>query len=180
MCPDREILSAYSDNELDSVLSETIASHIEECSACRRELVGFQSLSGVLTSRSRDEETVEEAARMRVWRGIMRRRDKRSYLPPVLRYLRMPLPVLLLVAVLSMGLGAGGSVLLVHRRAAVAEAPMPEIPAEVTIESMDELLAYLKRSEKGINITIELPEEPLFIVVGEPQLLRAAEYRRGE
>ena len=110
----------------------------------------------------------------------MRRRDKRSYLPPVLRYFRMPLPALLLVAVLSMGLGAGGSVLLIQRGAPLAEAPMPEIPDEVNIESMDELLAYLKRSEKGINITIELPEEPLFIVVGEPQLLRAAEYRRGE
>lgn len=180
MCPDSEIVSAYSDGELAPEWSRHIEEHLASCAKCRREAAGFQRISGILHSRSAADEEAEEAARIRVWRGIMRRRDKRAYLPPLLRYLKLPLPAFLLVAVLSMGLGAYTFSMLQAPRPALAEADMPHIPEDLGIHNAEELIRYLQENEQGVNITIQLPDEPLFVVVGEPELLRTAEYRRGD
>ena len=179
MCPDKEILSAYNDGELDAGLCGRIETHIHSCAECRAALDGFARLNGVLHSRGSEEIEAQEAARIRVWQGIMRSRDRRRYLSPLLRYLRMPLPALIMVALFSMGLGAGGMALL-SRSTPTAVAEMPVIPESGNFSSAEELLSFLQQSDSGVNITIQLPDEPLFIVVGEPQLLRAAEYRRGE
>jgi anti-sigma factor RsiW len=180
MCPDKELLSAYRDNELDEESNRRIHAHLDGCSHCTWELAGLSALSEALTARSRGDELAEEAARIRVWQGIMRRRDRRRYMPLFLRNLRMPIPALLFVAVMSMALGAGAMAYLTEGGSAVADAGMPTIPEDINVNNVEELLGYLRKSESEVNITIQLPDEPLFIVVGEPQLLHAAEYRQGE
>jgi anti-sigma factor RsiW len=180
MCPDKELLSAYRDNELDVRSSRRIRAHLDECSHCTWELAGLSALSEALESNSRADEQAEEAARIRVWQGIMRRRDSRRYMPLFMRNLRMPLPALVFMAVLSMALGAAAVAYLTEGGSAIAEADMPSIPEEINVNNVEELLSHLRKSESQVNITIQLPDEPLFIVVGEPQLLRAAEYRQGK
>jgi hypothetical protein len=134
----------------------------------------------MLHSRSAADEEAEEGARVRVWQGIMRRRNKRTYMPLLLRYLKLPLPAFLLVAFVSMGIGALTTSLIEGPVHAVAEKELPRIPAEIGIHNAEELIRYLQENENGINITIQLPDEPHFVVVGKPELLRTAEYRQGE
>lgn len=180
MCPDTEILSAFSDGELAPEWNRRIEKHLTECEKCTQALAGFRRLTGILHSQSLADEEAEQGARIRVWRGIMRRRDKRAYMPPLLRYLKLPLPAFMLVAFLSMGVGALTMSLIEAPVPAVAEGEMPRIPEDVGIHNAEELIRYLQANEHGVNITIQLPDEPHFVVVGKPELLRTAEYRRGE
>ncbi|GHU05470.1 hypothetical protein FACS1894147_11680 [Spirochaetia bacterium] len=48
MCPDRQILSLYHDDELPSPWKEKLESHVASCPACAARLAQYRDLSRVL------------------------------------------------------------------------------------------------------------------------------------
>ncbi|ORC32811.1 hypothetical protein B4O97_15265 [Marispirochaeta aestuarii] len=179
MCPDKETISAYIDGELEQGWNETLGSHMENCPACSREVSQLRGLTRIMHTGDSVVEDALETARHRVWRGVRSSCEQRTYHPFPFRVVKIPVPTMALIAVLCLVMGAGTMMLwtggYMDQGGAVAA-----IPEDHQFTSTEELLEYLSRHEKSLNITIQLPEEPVFLVLGEPQLLRAADYRQGE
>ena len=66
MCPDRQILSLYADNELPSPWKEKTEAHLESCAECRSRCDAYRKISAaMLESRPAGEDL--QKARDRVW-----------------------------------------------------------------------------------------------------------------
>ena len=62
MCPDAELLSAWTDGEVPSPWKERIASHLEGCASCADRVAGFRRLSLRLRSSGAFDESAAVAA----------------------------------------------------------------------------------------------------------------------
>ena len=179
MCPDRETISAYIDGELEQGWNESLGSHIENCSDCTVQLQRLQKLTRAMHSGDSIVDEAMNTARNRVWQGVRSSCEQRTYHPFVLRVVKVPVPTMALLAVLCLVMGAAAMMLWTGSYI-TQDSPVAIIPDEYHFASAEELLEYLSRQDKSLHITMQLPEEPVFLVLGEPQLLRAADYRRGE
>ncbi|WP_319561131.1 hypothetical protein [Marispirochaeta sp.] len=179
MCPDKETLSAYIDGELEHDWNRTLSSHIENCSVCSQEVRHFSVMTRLMHMDDSAVDQAVEEARYRVWRGVRSSCEQRTYHSFPFRVLKVPVPTLALIAVLCLVMGAATMMLwtggYINQEATVAA-----IPEDHQFSSTEELLEYLARQEKSLHMTIQLPDEPVFIVLGEPRLLRAADYRQGD
>jgi len=180
MCPDKETLSAHVDGELERGWNESLNYHIENCQTCSQKLHRLHGLTRVMHAEDRAVEDALEAARHRVWREVRSSCERRTYHPFPFRVVKIPVPTMALIAVLCLVMGAGTMMLWTGGYMMDQQSQVAAIPEDHQFSSPEELLEYLPRHEKGLHITIQLPEEPVFLVLGEPQLLRAADYRQGE
>ncbi|MDR0550662.1 MAG: zf-HC2 domain-containing protein [Spirochaetaceae bacterium] len=73
MCPDKQMLSVYFDNELPSPWKEKLEAHIASCEDCRHALETYTGMSAALALPESGEIPVEEA-KARVWEAISRRK----------------------------------------------------------------------------------------------------------
>lgn len=179
MCPDRETISAYIDGELENDWNKALISHIENCSVCSREVRRFTGLTQLMHAGDPAVDKSIEETRYRIWRGVRSSCEQRTYHPFPFRVLKVPVPTLALLAVLCLVMGAATMMLWTGGYIS-QKVPVAAIPEDQQFDSTEELLEYLSRQEMSLHITIQLPEEPVFIVLGEPQLLRTADYRQGE
>jgi anti-sigma factor RsiW len=62
MCPDREVLSAYCDDEVPSPWKEKIESHLIDCNSCKKVVAGYRQVRSLLQE-SAPAVDVEETGR---------------------------------------------------------------------------------------------------------------------
>ncbi len=183
MCPDNEILSAYIDGELEQGWHSKVAGHAAGCSVCQENEHRLRNVQAFLHSGDSETCMVADEAAIAVWRGVMRSRDRRAYYTVPFRRLRLSLTAIAVIGLVCAGLGALGMFYvtggLQPGEASIA-AIDPLIDQVDGFESVEELISYLEENDQGVSITIELPEDSVFMVMGEPQFLRTAEYRQGE
>ena len=179
MCPDNEILSAFIDSELEKNWHSTVEEHLNGCSSCLETEGKLRQVKNFLHSADAEVRTAGDDAMMHVWRGIMRSRDRRPYFSVPFRRLRLSFTALAMLGLVCAGLGAVGMFYATHGISGT-EAAVAAIETRDGFGSVEELLSYLEANDKVVSFTIELPEEPVFLVLGEPQLLLPAEYRRGQ
>jgi hypothetical protein len=189
MCPDRQILSLYHDDELPSPWKEKLESHLASCPACIARLDQYRDLSRVLL----ENETAEtgefpEKAKIRV-------REKLTF-PAALRPFRierekiwrrrisLPLPAA------AAGAAAFAAVLVLalasaFRSPAPGPAPSPAFMASgmglqdqgiAAAADMNGILQYLGDNDSGDIMVIRLPESKHFRSSGEPAIIKAADY----
>ncbi|MDR0584536.1 MAG: zf-HC2 domain-containing protein [Treponema sp.] len=189
MCPEHQILSVYLDGELPSPWKEKMESHLEQCPQCRQRLESYR-----LVSASAAEDLVRmEAAKERVWRNLEAgERLGGRRLSPVRasvwrRSIAIPLPALAAAAAaLIVVMGA-----LWVRRPAEQPAVIPQMtfasdesfdaPGVVPIAAdMNGVLQYLGSRDGGDILILRLPESRNFTSSGEPAILKAADYTRGQ
>ncbi len=177
MCPDKSLLSAYVDGELDPVWKGKIDAHIRTCSACQAVLNKYGALETLLRTagegiRSERMDEVLEAVlssgrhRQRIW--------KQSF--------SIPAPIALAAAALFMILGA--LFFSIIENGSRASSPFYEISSSgshgtYTSKNLTPF-ADLASQEEDSDLVISLPETGGFSVSGEPRFLLATEYRRGK
>ena len=176
MCPDRQILSVYFDGELDSPWKEKLESHIEQCPSCRKRLTIYQ-----LTRQSLAEDSGEnslEQAMERVWeKTTFTARPRRRFWTASVT---IPIPAAA-AAGLVMALALAAIITLrqppqIHEPPQLAGMEMQEmIPVS---EDMASVLQYLGSENSSNMVIIRLPDTT-FDNVGEPRMIRAADYSRG-
>ncbi len=179
MCPDNEILSAYIDGELEQGWHGKVAGHTAGCPDCKENERRLRQVQFFLHSGDEQLHSAEEAASITVWRGVMRSRDRRAYSMVPFRRLRLSLTALAVIGLFCAGLGALGMFYATHGVPS-GDAAIASIDQVDGFESVEQLISYLEANDQGVSITIELPEDSVFMVMGEPQFLRTAEYRGGE
>ena len=188
MCPEHQILSVYLDGELPSPWKEKMESHLEQCPQCRQRLESYR-----LVSASVAEDTARmEAAKERIWRNL--EAGERLGARPVLvrasawrRSVAIPLPAIAAAAAaLVIAMGARWV-----RRPAEQPAVIPQMtfaseesfdaPGVVPIAAdMNGVLQYLGSRDGGDILILRLPESRNFTSSGEPAILKAADYTRGQ
>jgi anti-sigma factor RsiW len=190
MCPEHQILSVYLDGELPSPWKEKLESHLGQCPQCRQRLESYR-----LVSASVAEDTARmEAAKERVWRnleagGRLGRRPLTVVRGTSVwrRSVSIPLPA---IAAAAAALVIALGVFWVRRPAEQAAViPQMTFASEDTIDAsgvvpiaadMNGVLQYLNSRDGGDILILRLPESRSFMSSGEPAMLKAADYARGQ
>jgi anti-sigma factor RsiW len=176
MCPDRQIISVYLDQELPSPWKEKFEAHLEGCPRCRARLDRYRALSNALTAEGDISRIVEK--RETVWRKI----GTAEYPGPRrtfwFRSVSIPLPVAAAAAAVLVFafvmLISGRTVPVSQNTAVAAGLDVQDIPAA----DINGVLQYLGNEDMGDIVIIRLPESKSFTSLGEPALIRAADYSR--
>jgi hypothetical protein len=172
MCPNRQILSVYFDNELDSPWKEKLEKHMEACPSCRDQLAAYRFTREKLAG----EASGLEEAMERVWvkTGFIHKPKRRFWAGSI----RVPVPVAAaagLIMVLALA-----ALIAFRQPVQVYEPPLAgmEVQEMIPASDMTSLFQYLGSASSADMVIIRLPDTT-FNKFGEPQMLRAADYSRG-
>jgi putative zinc finger protein len=176
MCPDKNLLSAYFDGELKPKFSLKLEAHIVECESCTRILEEFRALSTTLNSVPQPEALENKEA---TWQ-LLHTRFSSLYPTPVWkRRLQIPAPVIAAMAVLVILLGVGLLFSLNSSRGYDAFDTVTGARFETAeYATFDEILQHLD-ARGGQTYVFTLPQDTKVQFWSEPQLIRAADYKRG-
>jgi anti-sigma-K factor RskA len=193
MCYDDKILSAYVDGELKEPLHTNVKNHIEGCERCRTLVAEYNALQELFTStRSQVSETALESRerKARVWEEVQRHTRRERVQNFWHRRVQIPMPLAagVLVAMIALVLTLVFNPLSTGQRTvplALRDERIPEVPTEYvspanTMPEIEQLVRFLSDQGAAIEVKIQLPSTSKIQVSGEPQLLRAAEYRGSE
>ena len=194
MCYDDQIISAYVDGELEEPLHTKAKNHIEGCERCRKVVAEYRALQELFTAtRSQTTETTLETRerKTRVWGEIQRHTRRESVQDFWHRRVQVPMPLAagVLVAMIALVLTLVFNPLSTGQQsvplALQGDDTIPEVPSEYvspanTMPEIEQLVRFLSDQGAAIEVKIQLPSTSKIQVSGEPQLLRAAEYRRSE
>jgi hypothetical protein len=179
MCPDRQILSVYVDQELPSPWKEKLEAHLAECSDCRERLAGYRrAFPGPGFA-------VEEAAKERVWLNVARFGVGTPVRPRAekwwTRSISLPLPVAAAAAAAILVFAL--AVLTLRKPAvepdtAVAAGMELDVQGIVPVSDMNGVIQYLGGEDTADIVIIRLPESRRFMSSGEPAIIKAADYVR--
>jgi hypothetical protein len=194
MCPDRQILSVYHDDELPSPWKEKMEAHLAGCPDCRAVLAKIGGLSAAMKEESaHDLGFSSDEAKERVWDALVRSGGTssatlRREFPPRRkvwnRSVTIPLPAVA---------AAAAFFVLAFTFALVNRPPSPDkipdtvisagmdldVPGIVPVSNMNDVLQYLGQDNSGTDfMIIRLPETKSFMSAGEPAIIRAADYSR--
>jgi len=180
MCPDDQLLSAYIDGELPPQWEQRIDEHIETCERCSRRVEEFTSLRNDLV---KADISVEEDRTEKAYHDFIVRRKAVTSPPFWHRKVTLPAPLAAAAAILITTIVAVFFIIGVHRPAERAVASESEIivpPEKVGMRTLDEAIRLFESQNAHIEIYIQLPAETNFQRVGEPLLIREADYQPGQ
>jgi anti-sigma factor RsiW len=179
MCPDRQILSVYFDNELDSPWKKKLETHLKDCPHCRARLELYRDTrEAFVGDTARD--AVVEAACGRILENLETVGETRRRPGVFVKFWRgritVPFPV---AAAAGLVLAAAFALLLVLRPQDPPQ--MADMGMEVQtspVTDMASLLEYLNGDNSPDMVIIRLPETAMFRSAGEPRIIRASDYSR--
>lgn len=180
MCPEKSILSAYFDGEVDLKWSGEILKHIESCEECRLYLDELKQQSEVLQSLPTPDFTDSlQKVKMRIRArntvsGSTRFWERRITLPVAAA------AAAIFATVLSLGVSMGTSG---HENSLLAaetdKGPYSSEIVNLPGNKIDELFSMMETSSSddfSSNSIVELPADVNLIFNGDSQLVRSAGY----
>jgi hypothetical protein len=183
MCPDSELLSAYFDGEVASPWQGRVREHVASCQECQLRLKRLERLRELLRD---DPEPALERAQERT-RGELGARVWRSFhggKPFWKTRVAVPLPAA--AAALFLLVGMGVLLLIASIRPSLPWMSIRREPSGTTevhvaapLKDLETLIRSLDSPQMAQEIVITLPEESNFVLMGEPRMLRATDYREG-
>jgi len=201
MCPDRQMISLYYDDELPSPWKEKMALHLESCHQCRGVLAAYQGLGATLKTPNLEH---EEAAQQRIWKTISaqwnseHKRFGNSFASTTKRssYWHLVKSVLSRTVSIPIPLVAAATVFVIFALLfSLANTQNTQAPATqnsiatmrigfddyttLPIQNMDDVLHYLSTQDDSEFTIIKLPEYRSFSRTGEPMLINASDHRQG-
>jgi len=190
MCPDAELLSAWTDAEVPVPWADRISSHVAACPSCSKKVEAWRALSQRLHSAG----TMDEAAMVARIRdrldedlrapGKVPPRPSRSLRPSTrgpAKPLTLPLPLAAAAALALFFVGGlvGGYSGGFFSTAASNSLARSAVPATGSTRasnsaspSMDALVRYLEAQNAQVSVTIQLPQSAVFSSTGEPMIVR--------
>jgi len=184
-CPDRQWLSVYFDNEMDSPWKEKMESHIAGCAVCARQLAAYKDIS---LSLDPAEGEFSGEAQQRVLQKLETAgfnsdyRNHPAWGPPIWkRRVSIPIPaaaavVFMVIALAFLWFTRSPGKMEATNMAITAEAEI--IPDIIPFPGMETVLQSLGSTDTGEIIILRLPESRMFASYGEPAIIKAADYTR--
>ena len=194
MCPDPQLLSIYVDGELPSPWNEKMDAHLRECSACREKFENFKKIRemfGKDASAGKINEADIQASKEKIWRNIEAKRRFTQYPRIWRRRISISIPAAaaaaIIIAIVAIFITNSGQILnngfagkksKSNDRSNIILAAEEEIPGIIPAATdLNDVLQYLGADNSDI-IILRLPESRNFSRVGEPAIIRAADYSR--
>jgi hypothetical protein len=181
MCPDKQLLSVYYDDELPSPWKEKMETHLVLCTDCRTTVSGYGKLSSLLNlSVAQEVPSVAAYARMREKLLSAENRNAPSRMRIFARRVVVPLPLAVAAAA---ALVFAFAALLAQGRTV---RPIPETVAEGIhlepeeirrVSSMDDALRFIENDEffaGSQSVIMRLPKNKTFNNFGNPQIQNVA------
>ena len=178
MCPDFKTLSAYFDGEIDLPWAKKIEEHLLNCPKCKQKVSDFYTVSDFL-GKYRDEEIYGPMER--VWKKISISRRDLKYKSIWDRKVSLPFPAAAAAACIILFFGVlsvfnfinsfrndFGTMKITRNSYGVTE-----VQVEGSIQNLEDILASLEKTKFSDEVTIKLPEESEFFIVGEPVYLKS-------
>lgn len=177
MCPDEEVLSAYVDGELSDTWKTRVQEHLSMCSRCAGIVDEYVSIRETL--READIAVTDDMIE-RAYHEIMARRKVEGADSFWRRKILLPLPIAAAAAVLLLAAAAalfiaGGFSSSRQSLASSSEVILPQEEGE--IKTLEDVLRVFESQNAHIEIFIQLPEDRGAPRMGEPVLVREAEYK---
>jgi hypothetical protein len=201
MCPDRQILSVYLDPELPEPWNTQMEDHLKTCGACQAALERYRRLSVFTGGQNPEKAFPPETIRERVWQSLSagtalsQGQSPRQHLgqhPPQKiwrRSVSIPLPAAAAAAAIFMAaftfalINLPGMKIPLSGESAMAAGtaadPGSDFRSSIPISDMQGVLQYLGQENSGDSVIIYLPEARSFSSAGEPTIIKAADYSRG-
>ncbi|MCL2833531.1 MAG: zf-HC2 domain-containing protein [Treponema sp.] len=199
MCPDRQILSLYVDDELPSPWKEKFEAHLVSCIDCNVRMGNYKKLRTVM-----QEDFIDVPAGMesRIWEkvsagngvwpvfsdlkirdiGLNSKEDTRSR-SFWNRSVSLPIPaaaaaaaVLVLAAFLAVQSVRSPRSAVIPDTNAIAG--LGSDANMLPMSDINDVLQYLSKEDNSNYLTIELPQTRNFSSTGDPALIKAADYSR--
>ncbi len=168
-CPDKELLSAFFDNEVPSPYKEELEAHIRTCEHCSSILHTYTAIHEQLLDLQRIEPVPE------VNEGVKEFCEKKLKTMPSAPRIQVSWPVLAAVAAFVLFVGIGLSVVLFTNR---TKETMAEVKPSATVSqySLSEVVEYLSKQQN--SRTIEIPGQLLIETSVQPTIIREADFNR--
>ncbi|MDR2659691.1 MAG: zf-HC2 domain-containing protein [Spirochaetaceae bacterium] len=203
MCPNKQYLSVYFDDELPSPWKERMEQHIESCSECRKSLERYKKTSGLLNGGGGRsiEDGLMESAKLHVLEKIgaagwtyspYRLDDGKIRLPHIPQTFTAAavgaiaaaalIFIMFFIAPLQSDKNGRPNLSAVDEKIdaiAVSSDYELDIPQIMPALDMDEVLRYIENDDSSNIVIIKLPERKKFNRYGEPAFINAADYSRG-
>jgi predicted anti-sigma-YlaC factor YlaD len=181
MCPDREILSAFFDGEVDGPWDGVIRDHVAACPACSQRVARMARIRQALRAGTADEPAPSmERVRRRILAGEPAPAPRQ---PAWGRQVSLPLPVAVLAAALFLALGVSLAVVafrhdMSYIRITKAPAGGTEYQFAVPYDKVEMLLKSVGGGDANIESVMTLPKDVKLVPVGEPRMGKAADFSR--
>jgi anti-sigma factor RsiW len=181
MCPDRQILSAYLDGEVQAPWAAVVEQHIEGCEDCRRALGRMEEGRRILLS---EDPPNWRAPMERVHMRLLAQSGRHRFAIPFWkRSLSVPLPLAAIVATLVLLLAVSLTVALLRSniglvRITKAPAGGTEIQIAAPVGNLETLLKSIDTQSSSEYDVITLPKKFHLMPVGEPLMGKEAEFLR--
>jgi anti-sigma factor RsiW len=163
------------DGEVQAPWDQALARHVETCPACLETVARFRRLRELLTSDLMPEPHPAPPPQ---------RRHRPRPLPVWKRRIALPLPAAAAagLAILALGVAlaaVAGRSSLPWMRIRQAPTGATEVIVAAPIDDLEQLLRTLDQPPQATGLVIQLPADSRLLMMGEPQLVREADYSRG-
>ena len=176
MCPDKSILSAWFDNEIDLKWSGKISEHLESCRECHLYVKELQRQRDLLHSApTPDFKDSLDKVKVRI-------REKRTISGSIRFWERkIPLPAAAAAAILVASVALGTTLLTSNRsnRLFMANENFQTQTVNLPGDKIDEMLRMMESSlsdDFSSNSIVELPANVNLVFNGDSQLIRSVGY----
>jgi anti-sigma factor RsiW len=163
------------DGEVQAPWDQLLARHVEACPACLEAVARFRRLRELLARDPLPEtglpalpERRERARPVAVW--------KRRITLPVPAAAAAALAILALVVALAAVAGRTAQPWMSIRHGPLGST---EVIVAAPVEDLEQLLRTLNQPPQTTGLVIQLPADSQLLMMGEPQLVREADYSRG-
>jgi anti-sigma factor RsiW len=183
MCPDRELLSAWTDGEVPSPWRETIERHLETCESCSQVVASMNKTHALFSSDAALIDASSEHSRVRVEERLGFAAFHGSAPSGAFWARRYPVPfpvaaaAALVLAVLGFALAESGR-RNADLRMAVQRA-FEATPVATSGMGIESIIEYISKQNSAVNINITLPAEAFGAVTGDPFIVREADFQPG-
>jgi anti-sigma factor RsiW len=181
MCPDREILSAWLDGEIDAPWDRALEEHVGSCPDCRARLERLEAVR-----RSLLEAPVPDwrPAMERVRSSLVSRGFASEKAAPVWRRrVSLPMPLAVAAALLVMVLAGALAVSVIRSSFGVVRITRQgsggtEIRIAASVSDLESLLRSVDEDAGSLEGVITLPKDVQLLPVGQPLMGKEAEFSR--
>ena len=182
MCPDRQLLSVYLDQELPSPWKEKMEAHLRECPECQARFSQYQRVSAAIAAPFAKGPSEEMANR--VWEGVLEGNRKGSRFSPSQSLWRRTISIPIPAAAAAAAAAIAIIIYSFFFNSPPADRQMESVLAGISQElqdivpaaSLEEVLQYLGRDQSNDIVIIQLPESESFTSYGKPMIIKAADY----
>ncbi|OHD70789.1 MAG: hypothetical protein A2V99_00050 [Spirochaetes bacterium RBG_16_67_19] len=174
-CPSGDTLSAFVDGEVQAPWDQVLARHLQACPACLATVARIRRLRELLAA---DPLPPPEL------RPLPEGRERIRPVAVWKRRIALPVPAAAAAALAILALGV--ALAAVAGRTAqpwmsIRHGPSgsTEVIVAAPIDDLEQLLRTLNQPPQTTGLVIQLPADSQLIMMGEPQLVREADFSRG-